>query len=215
MISPPNGSGSYWLDSIFDNLYQEVRHPAILDALKALHQKGATLLTTSYDDVLGRHCGLRRIDRSNHNDVLRFKRGDIDGVFLTYGSYRDIHEVVLNTADYNYERHWNEVKSILKNALEFKTILFVGCGYWDKDSSFDGLLEWVSEHRESISNRHCLLVPYGDTPDCEPLVRIEHIMYGLDYGDLELFLGQLSETSIGVPELPGLSVLRRAERGLI
>src|SRR3989440_8419920 len=51
-----NGQFPTWLESVFDNLYQEVRHPAILDTLKALHQKGATILTTNYDDLLEKSC---------------------------------------------------------------------------------------------------------------------------------------------------------------
>ena len=43
---------STWLETVFGSLHQEVRHPAILEVLKALHDKGATLLTTNYDDHL-------------------------------------------------------------------------------------------------------------------------------------------------------------------
>jgi hypothetical protein len=123
-----NGQFPTWLESVFGNLYQEVRHPAVLKTLKALHQKGATILTTNYDDLLEKSCNLPRIGRSNKDEILRFKRGDLDGVFHVHGSYHDPQEVVLDTTDYYEVAHSDEVQSILKNFLEFKTILFVGCG---------------------------------------------------------------------------------------
>ncbi|KEF61211.1 uncharacterized protein A1O9_02776 [Exophiala aquamarina CBS 119918] len=198
-----------WLGSIFDSLYQEVRQPAILDVLHTLHQEGATLLTTNYDDLLERHCELRRIGRSNQDDVLRFKRGDIDGVFHIHGSYHDPGEVVLDTTDYYQVRQSNEVQSILKNFLEFKTILFVGCGSGLEDPNFDVLLQWVSAQQENIPNRHCLLVRDGDILNYRPLVRIK---YGPDYGDLVPFLNQLSSTPAGLPRPRPDSAIQANER---
>lgn len=170
-----------WLESVFDNLHQEVRHPAILEALKALHEKGATLLTTNYDDVLEHYCGLRHIGRSNRDEVLKFKRGDVNGVFHIHGSYHDPHEVVLDTTDYYQVTHSDEVQSVLKNFLEFKTILFVGCGSGLEDPNFAALLEWASAQQENIPNRHCLLMREGDVLNCPLLVRFK---YGREYKDL-------------------------------
>jgi hypothetical protein len=85
-----------WLETVFGSLHQDVRHPAVFDVLKALHEKGAILLTTNYDDLLERFCNLHRIGRSNMDDILKFKRGDLDGVFHVHGSYQDPHEVVLD-----------------------------------------------------------------------------------------------------------------------
>jgi len=50
-----------WLESVFGGLYQKIRHPSLLEVLRALHQKGVTLLTTNYDDLLEKICDLRRI----------------------------------------------------------------------------------------------------------------------------------------------------------
>jgi hypothetical protein len=86
-----------WLETIFGSLHQEVRHPAMFEVLKALHEKGATLLTINYDDLLERSSSLRRIGRSNMDDILMFKRRDLEGVFHVHGSYYDPDEVVLDT----------------------------------------------------------------------------------------------------------------------
>src|SRR6266498_4099142 len=157
-----NGQFPTWLESVFGNLYQEVRHPAILEVLKALHEKGATFLTTNYDYLIEKFCGLRRIGRSNMDDILKFKCGNLDGVFHVHGSYHDPNEVVLDRTGYYQITHSDEVQNILKTFFECYTVLFIGCGSGLEDPNFDGLLKWASERQENIANRHCLLIRNGD-----------------------------------------------------
>jgi nucleoside phosphorylase len=192
-----------WLESVFGSLHQDVRHPAIFDVLKALHEKGAILLTTNYDDLLERFCNLRRIGRSNMDDILKFKCGDLDGVFHVHGSYQDPNEVVLDSVNYYQVMQSDEVQNILKTFLEFKTVLFVGCGSGLEDPNFDALLRWASERQKNISNRHCLLIRNGDTLNYSPLIRLK---YGPDYQDLAPYLntllGDTSQPASGAGNAP-------------
>jgi hypothetical protein len=177
-----------WLKTVFGSLYQEIRHRAVLEVLKALHEKGAKLLTTNYDDLLEKFCNLPHIGRSNQDDILKFKGRDLDGVFHVHGSYQDPDEIVLDTTDYYQVRHSDEVQNILKTFLEHYTILFVGCGSGLEDPNFDGLLKWASERQKNIPNKHCLLIRNGDTLNYTPLVRLK---YGDDYQDLAPYLNRL------------------------
>jgi hypothetical protein len=183
-----HGQFPTWLETVFGNLDREIRHPAILEVLKVLHEKGATLLTTNYDDLLEKYCHLHRIGRSNQDEILKFKRGDLDGVFHVHGSYHDPHEVVLDTKDYYEVTHSDEVQNVLKTFLEFKTMLFVGCGSGLEDPNFDALLKWASERQKNISERHCFLVRNGDSLSYKPLKRLR---YGADYQDLVPYLNRL------------------------
>lgn len=177
-----------WLETVFGNL--EIRHPALLEVLKALHEKSAILLTTNYDDILERYCGLRRIGRSNQDDIIRFRRGDLDGVFHVHGSWHDPQEVVLDTTDYYTIVHSDEVQTMLKAFLDDKTILFVGCGSGLEDPNFNALLKWASERHKNIPHRHCLLIRDGDSLKYRPLLRLK---YGPGYQDLVAYLGKLLE----------------------
>jgi len=183
-----HGQFPTWLQSVFGSLYQDVRHPAILEALKKLHQNGAVLLTTNYDDVLETYCGLRHIGRSKTEDIVKFRRGDLDGVFHVHGNYHDPQEVVLDTTDYYQIKHSDEVQNMLKAFLDDKTILFVGCGSGLEDPNFDGLLRWAVERQKNIPRGHCLLVRDGDSLDYEPLLRVK---YGPNYQDLAPYLNKL------------------------
>jgi hypothetical protein len=179
-----------WLESVFGSLSQETRHPALLDVLKALHDRGATLLTTNYDDVLERYCGLQHIGRSNKEDVSRFQRGDLDGVFHIHGSFHNPPEVVLDTTDYYKVKIPDIVQDILKTLLQYKSILFIGCGSGLEDPNFDVLLRWASVREINYSHRHCFLVRDGDIVNYEPWIRVN---YGPDYKDLVRYLQRLLE----------------------
>jgi hypothetical protein len=183
-----NGQLPTWLESVFGSLYSEVRHQAVLEALQALHKSGVTLLTTNHDDILEKACSLRHIGRSNRDEILEFKRGDLDGVFHIHGSYHEPQEVVLDTTGYYQVTHSDEVQNLLKAFLEFNTILFVGCGSELEDPNFSTLLKWASERQENIPNRHCLLVRDGDSLNHRLLVRVK---YGLEYEDLGSYLKRL------------------------
>jgi hypothetical protein len=177
-----------WLEMVFDKLDREIRYPAVLKILKALHERGAKLLTTNYDDVLEKYCELHRIGRSNPEDIIRFRRNDLDGVFHVHGSYHDPREVVLDTKDYYQVMQSDEVQNMLKAFLYDKTILFVGCGSGLEDPHFEMLLRWASEGQKHIPNRHCLLIRDGDTLKFKPLVRLK---YGSNYRDLAPYLNKL------------------------
>jgi hypothetical protein len=179
---------STWLKSVFSGLSDEIKDRSILDSLRVLHGKGAMLLTTNYDDVLEKHCGLQRIGRSNLADVLKFKSGDKDGVFHLHGSYEDPEEVVLDAIDYSDISHAEEVQNILKTCLEDRTVLFVGCGSGLEDPNFGALLKWVRERHKNIPNRHCLLVRDDDPLDVPPLLRVR---VGATYEKLGAFLQDL------------------------
>lgn len=177
-----------WLDSAFGSLSQEIRHPLILETLRALHEKGATLLTTNYDDLLEKACNLRRIGRSNKEDILRFKRQDLDGVLHVHGSYHDPDEIVLDSTGYYRITHEEEIQNILRTFLEYKTIVFVGCGSGLEDPNFSALLKWAGDRQEKIPNRHYLLIRDGDSLSHPMLIRLR---YGPQYTDLAPFLQQL------------------------
>jgi hypothetical protein len=103
-----------WLELVFGSLGQEVNHPALIDVLKELHNNGATLLTTNYDDVLEKHCGLRCVGRSNKYDLTNFIKGDADGVLHIHGSYQDADDVMLDTTPYYDARTSDKVQDVLK-----------------------------------------------------------------------------------------------------
>jgi len=179
-----------WLRSVFGSLYEKVNHSEVLQALRRFHQKGARLMTTNYDDLLERHCGLQRIRRSIPDDVRKYEQGTLDGVFHIHGSFQDLQEMVLDPVDYYQVKTSDDVQNLLKTYLGHSTILFVGCGSGLDDPNFNALLEWASSREENIPNHHYLLTRDEDDIRYNPLITLR---YGRNYNNLAPYLNALLE----------------------
>jgi hypothetical protein len=177
-----------WLDLVFGSLHREVRHPEVFEALREFHQRGARLMTTNYDELLERYCGLQRIRRSIVEDIRKYEQGTLDGVFHIYGSFQDPKEVVLDPIGYYQVQTSDDVQSLLKTYLGHNTLLFVGCGSELEDPNFNALLKWASSREENISNHHYLLVRDGDNLRYNPLITLK---YGRNHEDLVPYLSAL------------------------
>lgn len=84
--------------------------------------------------------------------------------------------------------HADEAQNVLRTFLEYRTILFIGCGSGLEDPNFGALLKWASERHGNIPNRHCLLIRDGDDLNHKVLVRLK---YGTQYDDLARYLQRL------------------------
>ncbi|KAF1813768.1 hypothetical protein P152DRAFT_448176 [Eremomyces bilateralis CBS 781.70] len=138
-----------WLKAVFGDLSKEVRYPAVLDVLKSLHDRGAMLLTTNYDNLFEEgYCRLRRISRSHHDDLLKFQSRDLRGILHVHGSYHDPSDIILDATDYE-KVQCSEIKTVLRTLWNTHTILFVGCGSGLEDPNFGALLEWACNEDRS------------------------------------------------------------------
>src|SRR5262249_20653567 len=117
-----------WLKSVFGSLHQHVTNPEVLEALHRFHQMGAKLMTTNYDDLLERQCGLQRVCRSIPGEVRKYEQGILNGVLHIHGSFLDPEEVVLDPVSYYQVRTSADIQELLKAYLALYTILSVGCG---------------------------------------------------------------------------------------
>jgi len=149
-----------WLSDVFDGLRDEVRHDSILMSLKKLHQKRATLLTTNYDDLLEEWCKIPAIDGSNPEQLARWKRKEpgADAVFHPHGYWKNPQNVVLNTTDYYKVKHAEGVQNVLQNILEYRTVLFIGCGSGLNDPNIGKLLEALPQKVPNDEFHHYILL---------------------------------------------------------
>ena len=102
------------LRDVFEDLPDEVTNPNILEVLKVVYRNSlqrnhqVKLLTTNYDDVLDKHCGLQSIGRSP-KPFQKFKLGKLDGVFHIHGCWENSEEVVLDQIGYYQIKQFDEV----------------------------------------------------------------------------------------------------------
>lgn len=177
-----------WLESVFGTLHKHVTNPEIFQTLQWAHHNGAKLLTTNYDDLLEHECKLPYVRRSIADDVRKFERGTLNGVFHLHGSYLDPEDVVLDVVDYYKIGKSDDVQNLMKTYLSHNTVLFVGCGSGLEDPNFDSLRAWAFARGQNIPHHHYLLARTGDNVRYEPLVTLR---YGEDFSKLPSFLSAL------------------------
>jgi hypothetical protein len=109
--------------------------------LKALHERDTTLLIINYNNFLEKIYNLRRIGRSNQNNILKFKSGNLDGIFYIYNNYHDPDEIILDIINYYEIKYSRNIQNIFKIFLDCNIILFIDYESELEDPNFDILLK--------------------------------------------------------------------------
>ncbi|KAI1770694.1 SIR2-like domain-containing protein [Hypoxylon cercidicola] len=157
-----------WLASEFKHLDDYVKYPDVLEALKELHAKGVALMTTNYDGLLEKYCGLQALDSRDDRTVHRWRRGSSRGyVFHPHGFWNNPDKVVLSARDYYDVVNDDVIQDTLKAILADKTVLFIGSGGGLGDPNFGQLLQWIGNKYANLGARHYVLLP-EDLPNPVP-----------------------------------------------
>ncbi|KAI1136215.1 SIR2-like domain-containing protein, partial [Hypoxylon sp. FL0543] len=169
---------SGWLRHAFDGLYDvcvDQGNMELLDSLRQLQRKGAMLLTTNYDDLLEKHCGLPALSASETDRLYSFQRRSFNAVFHPHGHWQDSDNVVLSAEHYYDVTKHEEVQETLRHILSTRTVLFVGCGGGLEDPNVGPLLRWIGEKHASRGAGHYLLLS-RDTPNPVPSLSLNHVI---------------------------------------
>ncbi|KAI0543892.1 SIR2-like domain-containing protein [Xylaria curta] len=159
-----------WMGAQFQNLYKDyVDQLDILDALKTLHQNGALLFTTNYDDLLEKHCGLGSIDAADPIGLVSWRQGSHQAVFHPYGSWRNANHIVLSAEQYLRLKNNQVVQETLQHVLASKTILFIGYGGNLLDPNFGPLIKWMGEKNAGTGASHYIL---SQPPEMNPITQL-------------------------------------------
>lgn len=181
-----------WQAGVFRKLYATINHEPndILDAIGSLHDFGAKLMTTNYDDLLEHHYGMDSIGPRDKEDIQTFFNGSYTrGVLHVHGMWRKPRDTVLDLVDYSAIQNNSTIQQSLKGMFGgTEVVLFVGTSGGMDDPNFGALLEWASKEFEDIENRHYMLVREHETA-VRPYVK--SIFYGKEFDDLPRFLRRL------------------------
>ncbi|KAH7010846.1 SIR2-like domain-containing protein [Microdochium trichocladiopsis] len=190
-----------WLSLQFKELHRYVASPAVLESLKSLHRNGALLMTTNYDGLMEKYCGLSPLDSSDKDKLMEFNRRHCDGVFHPHGYWKNPKHIVLDAIDYYKVQHDDGVQETLRNIFTGRTILFVGCGGGLADPNFGELLKWLGEKEKNIGSSHYILLRKGELNPV-PQLPLKHVRCE-DYDAIGPWLEDLldqSERSEGTSE---------------
>ncbi len=184
-----SGGGEFrvWLNRSLGKL--ELRDRTLIDAI---HDLGARIATTNYDDLLSRgRDGLQDIDWTDVAAVSEFVHGDRKGVLHLHGYFDRPESVILGIRSYEALQHSEHAQAIQKAISIHDTLLFIGCGDGLSDPNLGPLIEWIDRlFRRSGYRHYCLC----RTSEKEPLRQrypgscLAFISYGDGYHDLTPFL---------------------------
>ena len=185
-----------WFDLEFDGIYDENikqdQNP-ILDAIRALYQSGARIITTNYDDLVDKHIKEKPI---LVDDTLAFKlffQKKVTGICHIHGVWWHTKGAILDNMDYDRITQDETVQQSLKNSITgSEVLLFVGTGGGLEDPNFGSLLTWAARWNEGLAQSHCLLARNHEKVDTVAS-GLNVLRYGQEYSDLPVFLMDLVE----------------------
>jgi tetratricopeptide (TPR) repeat protein len=170
-------------------LWESVGKLPLLDRgiIETIHDLGAQIATTNYDDLLTRGRGISPLPWTDVALAHQTIRDDLESVLHLHGYYRDPESVILGLKSYKTLLASRGAQAILRAAVANKTLLFLGCGDGLSDPNFGSLLEWLAEAFGSSIYRHYSLCRTGERWTL-PSTRLFYIEYGDDYPELAPFL---------------------------
>lgn len=109
------GQWPAWLQTTFAGLEKKVQRPAILDALKEFHQRGAPFMTTNYDGLLEHWCGIGAVEISEMDKLRGWEvHGGRGGVYHPHGYFQKPDTVVLDDDQYEAVQANTDIQHSLK-----------------------------------------------------------------------------------------------------
>ncbi len=197
------GEFARWLRETVGSFASASRRTPVLEAIRALSERGVVLATVNYDSVLEHATGLPPVSWRDRSKVERVLRGDDRGILHLHGYWEDPPSVVLGVRSYDDVVEDEHASTVLRSLRLTRTLLFVGHGAGLGDPNWSSLLKWTEatfEHSEyrhyRLALEHELRAFQAKHPSPQ---RIFPLGYGSKYDDLGPFLRSLVPEEVPSP----------------
>lgn len=183
---------------LFVRWMQETIEPLRPDAgpmksvVQVLAKARVPICTLNYDTLVEQSTNLPAIDFSESARVLRWMRGEEQGVLHLHGVWSKPETCILGIRDYEFAVN-SELRGMIQRSLSsYNRLLFIGCGETLADPNFSALIRWMKLHVGAGGLKHYALVRNGEIEErlMDPVWQgfVEPLDYGSDYSDLPEFL---------------------------
>lgn len=180
---------------------------AVFDALAEL---GLPIATCNYDGLLEKVLRRPGITWRDHGMVLRFLKGQQDGILHLHGHYNDPDSVVLGIESYNKIVGSEHAQAVQRLLFLDRTLVFLGFGAGLSDPNFGALLRWATQvvpGTDCFHVRLCRDAEVGDLMAAHPLNQRIHVLgYGPKHEDLAPYLQNLIAKRTRKPSASSLGV---------
>lgn len=199
--APNGGEFRRWLSETVGRLKAQDK-----SVIEALHQSGAVIATTNYDDLLETP-DLPAVTWRDGSRVEQVLKGDEKGILHLHGHWRDPEFIVLGIRSYEDVKRDDHAQTMLKAMRTVSNLLFVGCGDGLVDPNIGNLLKWSGQVFASSVYRQFVLAVEAEQAKIQAQhpsqERIFVLSYGANHTDLAPFLRILSPSSSPPPRVPG------------
>ncbi|MBL9005533.1 MAG: SIR2 family protein [Myxococcales bacterium] len=182
----------------------------------ALAELTLPVATCNYDGLLEKALLRPPISWRDHGMVLRFLKGQQDGILHLHGHYNEPESVVLGIESYSKIIGSEHAQAVQRLLFLDRTLVFVGFGAGLADPNFGALLRWATQVVPGTDCFHVRLgrdSDVGDLMAVHPLTQRIHVLgYGPEHKDLAPYLRSLLQkrtiksTSLGTKDSEGISV---------
>ncbi len=161
----------------------------------ALAELALPVATCNYDGLLEKALLRPPISWRDHGMVLRFLKGQQDGILHLHGHYNEPESVVLGIESYSKIVGSEHAQAVQRLLFLDRTLVFVGFGAGLADPNFGALLRWATQVVPGTDCFHVRLgrdSEVGDLMAVHPLTQRIHVLgYGLEHKDLAPYLRSL------------------------
>lgn len=165
------------------------------EVFDALAHLALPVATCNYDGLLEKALLRPPITWRDHGMVLRFLKGQQDGILHLHGHYNEPESVVLGIESYNKIVGSEHAQAVQRLLFLDRTLVFVGFGAGLSDPNVGALLRWATQVVPGTDCFHVRLCRNGEVGDLmavHPLAQRIHVLgYGPDHKDLAPYLRSL------------------------
>ena len=185
--------GQYYAKWLADTLGKlQASNPGILHALG---DSGAPLLTTNYDGLLESVTGRTPVTWNQFSDMQKEVGSPGSYVVHLHGFWRKPDSVIFGYTNYAEILGNVGAQAFLRSLLAVKSVIFVGFGQGLADPNFSTLCSWLTSVLPETSLAPVALVRDSECQQRRDEYRpwgINVIPYGSTYGDLEVFIADIT-----------------------
>ncbi len=197
---PSDGEFGRWLRETVGGFASASRATQVLDAIRALSERGVVLATVNYDGVLEQATGLSPVTWRERGKLERVLRGDERGILHLHGYWDDPASVILGVRSYDDVIRDEHARTVLRSLRLTHTLVFVGHGAGLRDPNWSSFLRWTEANFQHSEYRHYRLALEHELER----VRGEHSrgqrIYALSYGRKHDELGSFLRSLVPEPE---------------
>lgn len=140
-----------WLKSYFADFKasDDLKAKATLEALRELHEAGALVLTTNYDNLLSDITDAPPVTWEDRHDFNLIMQGRKTGILHIHGHWKKSSSIVLGSTSYNRVKADTDIQQLLQTLWLTRSWIYVGCGDGLDDPNLGRLLEWSKRWEKS------------------------------------------------------------------